>query len=133
MALPAADISKTAFEANFELFEFLRIPFGLKNAVSAFQRIMTDIIEEEGLIDTFVYLDDITIGGMDQEQHDRNVQRFESVCKQRRLTLNNEKSVRNVSEINILCYRIGNMQICPDPEKLQTLLNSKPPGSQRES
>ena len=84
------------------------------------------------LEDTYVYLDDITIGGMDQEQHDRNVQRFESVCKQRRLTLNNEKTVRNVSEINILGYRIGNMQISPDPEKLQTLLNLRPPGSPRE-
>ena len=83
---------------------------------------MTDIIKEEGLKDTYVYLDGITIGGMDQDQHDQNVQRFESVCKQRRLTLNNEKTVRNVSEINILGYWIGNMQISPDPEKLQTLL-----------
>ena len=107
--LPAEDVSKTAFQANYGHYEFLRIPFGLKNAVSAFQRIMTDIIKEEGLMDTYVYLDDITIGGMDQEQHDGNVHRFESVCKQRRLTLNNEKTVRNVSEINILGFRILNM------------------------
>lgn len=130
--LPAEDVPKTAFQANYGFFEFLRIRFRLKNAVLAFQRIMTDIIKEEDLKDTYVYLDDIMIGGMDQNQHDLNVQHFESVCKKRKLTLNNEKTVRNVSEISILGYRIGNMQISPDPEKLQTLLNLKPPGSPQE-
>ena len=125
VVIPEEDVPKTAFQANNQLFEFTRIPFGLKNAVSAFQRIMDDIIREENLKDTYVYLDDVTIGGMSQNQHDFNVQRFEEVCKSRRLTLNNEKTIRNVSEIEVLGYRVGNMLIRPGLNKLERLINCK--------
>ena len=76
VAIPEKDIAKTAFQANQQKFEYTRIPFGLTNAVAAFQRIMDDIIREENLKDTYVYLDDVTIGGRDQIQHDLNVQRL---------------------------------------------------------
>ena len=35
VVLPEEDVPKTAFQANNKFFEFTRIPFGLKNAVSA--------------------------------------------------------------------------------------------------
>ena len=34
----------TAFEAGGHLFEFKRVPFGLKNAVPCFQRVINQII-----------------------------------------------------------------------------------------
>ncbi len=40
---------KTAFEANGELYQFRRLPFGLTNAVASFQRIMNDFIRDSGL------------------------------------------------------------------------------------
>ena len=43
----------TAFEANGKLYEFTRIPFGVKNGVAAFQRIMLQFVEQENLRDTF--------------------------------------------------------------------------------
>ena len=47
----------TAFEANGKLYEFTRIPFGVKNGVAAFQRKITQFIEEERLRNTYPYLD----------------------------------------------------------------------------
>ena len=49
----------TAFEANGKLYEFTRIPFGVKNVVAAFQRKITQFIEEERLRDTYPYLDNV--------------------------------------------------------------------------
>ena len=52
-----------AFEADGQLFQFIRLPFGLKNAVPCFQRIIDNIIEDNNCQGTHAYLDNITVGG----------------------------------------------------------------------
>ena len=54
-----ADIPKSAIITPFGLFEFLRLPFGLRNAAQTFQRIMNRIFSD--LPFCFVYLDDILV------------------------------------------------------------------------
>ena len=44
-----SDKPYTAFEANGKLYQFNRIPFGVTNGVSVFQRVMDDLIAEENL------------------------------------------------------------------------------------
>ena len=61
------DVCKTAIATPFGLFEFLRMPFGLKNAAQAFQRLMDSITSD--LPGVFVYLDDILIASTTPEQH----------------------------------------------------------------
>ena len=61
------DIPKTAIITPFGLFEFLRMPFGLKNAAQAFQRMMDGILREIDFV--FVYLDDILVASRTQEEH----------------------------------------------------------------
>ncbi|KAK3787128.1 hypothetical protein RRG08_059644, partial [Elysia crispata] len=51
------DIAKTANITPFGLYEFLRMPFGLKNAAQAFQRLMDTVLQDVNC--AFVYLDDI--------------------------------------------------------------------------
>ena len=43
------DKNYTASEANGKLYPFRRIPFGIYNAVGAFQRIITKIFDEDDL------------------------------------------------------------------------------------
>ena len=83
----------TAFEANGELYQFRRIPFGLKNAVSAFQRAMTELIEKEGLKMVFPYLDDVTVAGDTIEELEENSKKFERACQVTGITLNESKTV----------------------------------------
>ena len=66
----------TAFEVDGRLYQFIRLPFGITNAVSAFQRSIDKIIEEEQLNDTFTFVDNVTICSTTQEEHDRNLQEF---------------------------------------------------------
>ena len=62
-----ADISKTAIITPFGLFEFLRTPFGLKNAAQTFQRLMDTVCKR--LTFVFVYLDDILVGSATADDH----------------------------------------------------------------
>ena len=73
------DMKLTAFEANGRLFHFKRMPFGLTNAVGAFQRIITQIVNEDALVGTYPYLDDVTVAGNSMEEleeHSRNFRRL---------------------------------------------------------
>ena len=119
----------TAFEANGKLYEFTRIPFGVKNGVAAFQRIMGQFVSDENLKDVFVYLDNVTIADRDQTEHDRNVKAFSDAIHRRKFTLNDSKTVTSLKNINILGYIVGNMVIKPDPERMRPLLDFPPPNN----
>lgn len=55
----AAGIPKTAVITPFGLYEFLKMPFGLRNAAQSFQRIMDEVLR--GLPFVFVYIDDVLV------------------------------------------------------------------------
>ena len=65
--MAAEDIQKTAIITPFGLFEFLRMPFGLKNSAQIFQRLMDGMLR--GLSSVFVYLDDILVASPTAAQH----------------------------------------------------------------
>ena len=122
-----ADRKFTAFEANGRLYQFCRIPFGVTNGVAAFQRIMDSIVDDAGLQGVFPYLDNITVGGRTQAEHDKNVAGLLKILEEKNLTLNESKTVGSVQSINILGYNVSNGLIKPDPERLRPLLEFPPP------
>ena len=122
-----SDKPYTAFEANGNLYQFTRIPFGVTNGVAVFQRAIDKFVKEELLCDKFPYVDNITIGGRDQKEHDLNVEKFLVAAEKRKLTFNKSKSVISAKSINLLGYQLGNGQIKPDPDRLTPLLELPPP------
>ena len=78
----------TAFETDGKLYQFSRLCFGLTNGVSCFQRVINDLLENNGLQDTFAYLDDVTVCGRTQKEHDVNLRRFKEMAQRYRLTYN---------------------------------------------
>ena len=117
-----SDKPYTAFEASGRLYQFTRLPFGVTNGVASFQRIMDKIIDAENLSGTFAYLDNVTIGGVDQDDHDANVKRFLEVVEKYNLTLNHDKTISSVSEIRMIGYLISKGEIKPDPDRMEPLL-----------
>jgi hypothetical protein len=67
------DIPITAIITPFGLFEFLSLPFGLRNAGSTFQRMMDRVLA--GLRFVFDYLDDIIVASKSLKQHEKDVWR----------------------------------------------------------
>ena len=66
-----ADVKKTAIITPFGLFEYLRMPFGMKNSAQAFQRLMDQVFRDLPFV--FVYLDDILIASNDEEEHKQHL------------------------------------------------------------
>lgn len=121
--ISAEDKPYTAFEARGRLYQFGRIPFGVTNGVACFQRAIDKIIQSEKLRNTYAYLDDVTVCGQDQKQHDDNLRRFLEVAEKYNLTLNKDKCIFSAKSINLLGYTISNRTIKPDAERLRPLLN----------
>ena len=65
--MAADSVPKTAIVTPFGLWEFLRMPFGLKNAAQAFQRLIDGIFRQ--LDFAFVYLDNILIASSSDSEH----------------------------------------------------------------
>lgn len=62
-------IEKTAFTVDNGHFEYLRMPFGLKNAPATFQRIMDCVLREFIGECCFVYMDDVVIFSKSLQEH----------------------------------------------------------------
>jgi hypothetical protein len=127
--IPETDRPYTAFEANGKLYQYRRVPFGVTNGVPSFQLIIDRIVEEDSLHDTFGYLDNITIAGRTQAEHDSNLQKFMASALKRQLTFNESKSVISKASINLLGYEVGNGIIKPDKERLKPLQDLPPPAN----
>jgi len=118
----------TAFEANGQLYQYKRMPFGLKNAPAAFHRTIDALIAENNCTGTFAYLDDITVCGHTKEEHDQNLRSILDLATKHNLTFNDSKCVF-ASDTNLLGYRITNGKLQPDPERIKPLMELPIPGN----
>ena len=62
-----ADVHKTAITTPFGLYEFVRMPFGLRNAAQTFQRFIDQVLR--GLPFCYAYIDDVLIASPTLEEH----------------------------------------------------------------
>ncbi|KRY45112.1 hypothetical protein T03_16371 [Trichinella britovi] len=72
--------------SNYRFFS--TVDLKITNGVACFQRVMDNILRVEKLKDTFVHVDDVTICGMNEEEHDEKLNRFREVAEEYNLTLN---------------------------------------------
>ena len=110
------DISKTAVITPFGLWEFLRMPFGLKNAAQAFQRLMDTVLR--GLDYTFVYIDDILIASRSKSEHRAHLRQVLERLQQHGLVINVAKCQFGKTEIDFLGHHITKDGATPLPTKV---------------
>ena len=120
------DIPKTAVVTPFGLYEFLRMPFGLKNAAQAFQRLM-DVCQ--GLTRVFVYLDDILVASEDTNQHLTDLTELFGRLEDHGLVIKRTKCVLGVSSIEFLGHHVDAEGIVPLPEKVRAIRNFPRPST----
>lgn len=110
------DIPKTAITTPFGMFEYLRMPFGLKNAGATFQRLMHKVLD--GLSFVFVYLDDILIFSESPEEHEKHVDAVLKRLNDNHLVLRSEKCLFGAEEIEFLGHLVNKDGIRPLPSKV---------------
>ena len=66
-------VEKTAFRCQYGSFEFMVMPFGLNNAPSTFQALMSEIFHDCLSDFVVVYLDDILVFSKTKEDHEKHV------------------------------------------------------------
>ena len=67
-----SSIRKTAFCTPFGIYEYLKVPFGLGQAPSYFQKLVNKVLN--GLNFAFAYPDDILIFSNTAEKHLKHIQ-----------------------------------------------------------
>ena len=120
------DVPKTAVTTPFGLFEFLRMPFGLRNAAQTFQRYMDGIFGHLPYV--FVYIDDILIASKDREEHLKHIETVLSIMHDNNLKLSIDKCVFCVTETTFLGHKISPKGILPSPEKISAIVEYPKPG-----
>nr|AFO11492.1 polyprotein [Sugarcane bacilliform virus] len=130
VAMDPESIPWTAFTAYNELYEWLVMPFGLKNAPAVFQRKMDNCFRgTERFI--AVYIDDILVFSNSEEEHAEHLWAMLQICKKNGLILSPTKYKIGVKRVDFLGSTIGDNQLAVqdhiiskiadyDDEKLKT-------------
>lgn len=125
--IPVADegIPKAAVTTPFGLFEFLVMPFGLRNAAQSFQRFINEILA--GLDFVFSYIDDLLIASSTTEEHKRHLKTVFERFKSNGLHINLDKCVFRAKRVEFLGYQITEQGSTLLPGKVKALLDFKKP------
>ncbi len=119
------DIPKTAITTPFGLFEFLRMPFGLRNAAQTFQHFM-DVLR--GLDLAYAYIDDLLIASHSPEEHLRHLRlRLDN----HGILINVAKSLFGVPELDFLGFHLDATGVRPLQEKVKVVREFPLPNTQR--
>ncbi|KAL0154049.1 hypothetical protein M9458_050649 [Cirrhinus mrigala] len=126
------DREKTAFCTPFGLLEFNRMPFGLCNAPSTFQRLMERIFGDQSLHALLLYLDDIVIFSSTFDQHLERLEMVLSRLQTHNLKVKLKKCNFFQTEVGYLGHVISAAGVATDPEKIRAVAEWSRPNSVRE-
>ena len=123
-----ADIPKTAITTPFGLFEFLRMPFSLRNAAQTFQRFIDQVLR--GLDFCYAYIDDLLIASSEVD-HKRHLQLVFERLSEYGVVINPTKCEFGVAQLQFLGHDVDSKGIRPLTEKVQMIRDFPQPTTQR--
>ena len=117
------DQEKKTFTCPFGTFVFRRMPFGLCNAPTTFQRCMTAIFSDFLGDSLEVFMDEFYVFGNDFESCLAHLTKILEVCVRKRLVLSWEKSHFMVQEGVVLRHIISGKGLEVDKAKIEVIQN----------
>ena len=114
------DIHKTTFVCDKGHYEFVRMPFGLKNALAAFQKLTSKVLEScSGF--ALSYIDDIVIFSMNWEEHVGHVREVLSRLREAELTASPRKCTWGGKVVQFLDHKLGDSRVSIPDRRVKTM------------
>nr|VZI14837.1 unnamed protein product [Spirometra erinaceieuropaei] len=124
------DVPKTAVTTPFGLFEFVRMPFGLRNAAQTFQRFIDRVLR--GLPFVYAYIDDLLVASRNAEEHKEHLALVFDRLDQFGVVINPSKCVLGVPSLDFLGHHIDVQGLRPLSSKVEAIRDFPPPTSKRQ-
>ena len=120
----------TTISTPIGYFNFTRLPFGVSAAPRIFQHFIDGILSDlEGV---FAFQDDILVGSVSQEAHDRALEQVYERLRVHNLTVSKDKCVLSSSSVKFLGYIVSANKVSPDPERLKSFQEIQSPRSKQQ-
>ena len=125
-----SDISKTAFICHRGKFEFLRMPFGVKNATAVFQELMQTLLSSHKAFST-PYMDDVVIYSNSWADHIQHIDMVLATLRQAGLTANPKKCRWGGKSIEFLGHQVRGGRMSMLGHRAQALSNYTRPSTKK--
>ena len=122
----------TAFTSPIGLFQFKVLPFGLKNAVAYFQRMMNNILAHTLNKTNFVLLDDILTASPSYQEHLIHLRETLSLLRAKGVCLNLSKCEFALLCLTYLGFVIDETGLHADPHKITAIQNWSVPKTKKD-
>ena len=123
--LDKPSIPKTAFNPPFRKYEYIKVPFGLAQALAYIQELMTGILKDFNF--AIVYLDDIIIFSKTPQEHLSHIRMVFEKVKSANLSMEKSKCNFFSKEIQYLGHILSATGIRPLPSKTHAIQHMQPP------
>ncbi|UYV77262.1 hypothetical protein LAZ67_15000280 [Cordylochernes scorpioides] len=121
------DRHKTSFVTQLGCYEWNRLPYGLKNAPSQFERIMKSVFTKHNIHYALNYFDDIIIHSKTYEEHIKHLDDILCIFEQEDIKLNLNKCKFLQKEIQFLGYTINSGKYTPNNTNIEAILKLNRP------
>uniref|UniRef100_A0A670IUR3 Gypsy retrotransposon integrase-like protein 1 n=1 Tax=Podarcis muralis TaxID=64176 RepID=A0A670IUR3_PODMU len=111
---------KSAFTTHVGLYQFKVLPFGLRNAPAAFQRLINSLIHDMSEF-CCAYLDDLAVFSESWPEHLKHLQRVLARLQEANLTVKMSKCQFAQGEVVYLGFRVGSGSIKTLEAKIQCI------------
>ena len=123
---------KTSFVTSQGLFCYKVMPFELKNARATYQRLVSHMFRSQIGRNVEVYVDNMLLKSQDEGIHLDDLQETFDTLRQYNMKLNPSKCAFGVSSGKFLGFMVSHRGIEANPDKIQAILDMKPPQNVKE-
>ncbi|KAL6552673.1 hypothetical protein OROHE_008037 [Orobanche hederae] len=123
------DIKHTSFHMEKDMFFWIRMPFGLKNAGATYQRLVNRMFADQIGRTMEVYIDDIVVKSLRKEDHVRDLAEMFAILEKYNMKLNPQKCSFGVSSGKFLGHIVSQRGVEANPAKIQAVLDMQEPRS----